>query len=95
MKVKKYNKKIEEFDKSKIIKSIYLASQASKYQNIPSFMAVRIADNIEAELIKKGTKIVEASELSDMVENKLMQSSYKDVAKRYITYHYEREKDHV
>lgn len=95
MKVKKYNKKIEEFDKSKIVKSIYLASQASKYQNIPSFMAVRIADNIEAELIKKGTKIVEASELSDMVENKLMQSSYKDVAKRYITYHYEREKDHV
>lgn len=95
MKVKKYNKKLEDFDKSKIINSIGLASNATKTENVPNFMAARIADQVEAELIKKNTNVISAEDLSDMVENRLMQTAYKEVAKSYITYHYERQKEHV
>lgn len=94
MRVKKYNKKTEDFDKEKIAESIRLASKATEEENIPDFMANRIADNIEADLIKKETKTVTAEEISDMVENRLMQTAYKEIAKSYITYHYDRQKDH-
>lgn len=92
MKVKKYNKKIEDFDKSKIANSIKLASNATEYQTIPEFMINRIADQIENELSEK--KTVTAEEISDLVENKLMQTAYKEIAKSYIIYHNEREKEH-
>lgn len=95
MRVKKYNRKYEDFDKSKIVKSIKMASHATEDENIPEFMANRIADNIEAELVKKEVKTITAEEISDMVENKLMQTAYKEIAKSYITYHYERQKEHV
>lgn len=94
MKVRKYNKKLEEFDKSKIYNSIKLASNATPNETIPDFMMVRIADQVEDELTKKNTKIVPASEISKMVENRLMQTTYPEVAKSYITYHFEREKEH-
>lgn len=94
MRVKKYNKKTEDFDKEKIAESIRLASKATEEENIPDFMAIRIADNIESELLKNNTKIVSAESISDMVENRLMQTAYKEIAKSYITYHYDRQKDH-
>ena len=94
MRVKKYNKKMEDFDKVKIVESIKAASNATEEESIPEFMANRIADNIEADLIKKETKTVTAEEISDMVENRLMQTAYKEIAKSYITYHYDRQKEH-
>ena len=95
MKVKKYNKTTEDFDKSKIIKSIKLAAEATKTQTVPEFMINRIADSIENQFNEQHLKSVTAKEISDLVENKLMKTAYKDVAKSYITYHYEREKEHV
>lgn len=95
MRVRKYNKKLEDFEKSKIVNSIKLASAATESENVPEFMANRIADQIEEELTKKNTNIVEAEKISDMVENRLMQTAYKEVAKSYITYHYDRQKEHV
>lgn len=95
MKVKKYNKKTEDFDKSKIVNSIKLASINTENQDIPDFMINRIADQLDEEIMKRGTKSITAEEISELVENRLMQTTYKDVAKSYITYHYEREKEHV
>ena len=95
MRVRKYNKKLEDFENSKIVNSIKLASAATESENVPEFMANRIADQIEEELTKKNTNIVEAEKISDMVENRLMQTAYKEVAKSYITYHYDRQKEHV
>jgi len=94
MKIRKYNKKLEEFDKSKIVNSIKMASNSTENESVPEYMMNRIADQIEEELVKKNTKILTASELSKMVENRLMQTSYKEVARSYITYHFEREKEH-
>lgn len=94
MRVKKYNKKYQEFDKIKIENSIKLAAEAVK-EDIPDFMVKRLAQYIEDDLIKLGTKTVTAEELSTRVENKLMQSSYKNTAWSYITYHYDRQKEHV
>ena len=95
MRVRKYNKKLEDFDKAKVVNSIKLASAATESENVPDFMAQRIADQIEEELTKKNVNIVDAEKLSDMVENRLMQTAYKEVAKSYITYHYDRQKEHV
>lgn len=95
MKVRKYNKKTVEFDKSKISSSIKLASESTENESIPEFMALRIADNIEEDLEKQNRKIITTLELSKLIENRLMQTSYKEVAKSYITYHYEREKEHI
>ena len=94
MKVKKYNKKYQEFDKSKIEESIRLASKDAK-EEIPEFMVKRIAQTIEEELINREIQSVDADELAKLVENKLMSSSYKDTAWHYITFHYERQKEHV
>ena len=95
MRVRKYNKKLEDFDKVKVVNSIKLASDATESENVPEFMAQRIADQIEDELVKKNTKTIVAEDLSNMIENRLMQTSYKEVAKSYITYHYDRQKEHV
>ena len=37
MRVRKYNKKLEDFDKSKVINSIKLASDATENENVPEF----------------------------------------------------------
>jgi ribonucleoside-triphosphate reductase len=95
MRVRKYNKKLEDFDKAKIVNSVKLASNATESENVSEFMIKRLADQIEEDLYKQNTNIVDAEKLSDMVENRLMQTSYKEVAKSYITYHYDRQKEHV
>lgn len=92
MKVKKYNKKTENFEVEKIEESIKKASAESKEQ-IPDFMIKRIAKQIEEEL-SKDKNTVSVCEISKLVENKLM-NNYKETARCYITYHYEREKEHI
>lgn len=94
VRVKKYNKKVEDFDRAKIINSINLASTHTEDESIPDFMINRIATSVEDELEKSGRKSITAEEISDMVENKLMQTAYKEVAKSYITYHHDRQKEH-
>lgn len=94
MKVKKYNKKYQEFDKSKIEQSIMLAAEAAK-EDIPEYMIKRITQYIEDDVIKFNKNIISAEELSTFVQNKLMQSSYKQTALSYITYHYDRQNEHL
>ncbi len=94
MRVKKYNKKYQDFDKTKIETSIKLAADAVK-EDIPEFMVKRLAQYIEDDLTKADIKTITAEDISTRVENKLMQSSYKNTAWSYITYHYDRQKEHV
>ena len=94
MKVRKYNKKLQEFDKNKIEESIKLAATAAK-EKIPDFMIKRISQSIETELLDKNTQTIKTDDVSTIVENKLMASSYKNTAWHYITFHYDRQKEHV
>lgn len=95
MKVKKYNNKLQDFDKSKIEtaiqKSALEAQMKGSDENIPEFMIKRIAQSVEDELIAKNIEKVSIQDISTMVENKLMDTQYKDTAYAYITYHYEKE----
>ena len=95
MKVRKYNNKLQDFDKSKIEVAITKSAEEAKAkgstENIPDFMIKRIAQSVEDELVAKDTKVVSIQEISTMVENKLMDTQYKDTAYAYITYHYEKE----
>lgn len=78
MKVRKREGNLVDFDKQKIINAISKAGQVSdEIKN-------RIADYIEN--IDKD--IIDVEEIQDIVERKLMTSSYKDVAKAYINYRY-------
>lgn len=78
MKVRKREGYLVDFDKQKIISAISKAGQVSdEIKN-------RIADYIE----NVNKDIIDVEEIQDIVERKLMTSSYKDVAKAYINYRY-------
>ena len=81
MQVKKRNGKLVEFNKSKIIRAI------SKSGFVPDEIKLRIADEIEH--LQKD--VIDIEEIQDLVEKKLMATSYKSVAKEYIRYRYKRE----
>ena len=91
--IKKRDGRTQEFDKQKIIEAIKKALLAvdGTLTKAGVNMARRIAKSIEQE-IKKGQKIFTVEEIQDMVEEKLMESSYKNVAKAYILYREERSK---
>lgn len=95
MKVRKYNGKLQEFDKTKIevaiSKSAQDAREKGSTENMPEFMMKRIAQQVEEEFAQKDIKTVSIQDISTLVENKLMDSQYKDTAYTYITYHYEKE----
>lgn len=81
MQVQKRNGKIVEFNKNKIIRAI------SKSGFVPDDVKARIAD----EIAKQNKDIITIEEIQDLVEKKLMTTSYKSVAKEYIRYRYKRE----
>ena len=91
--IRKRDGRTQEFDKQKIIEAIKKALVAvdGTLTKAGVNMARRIAKSIEQE-IKKGQKIFTVEEIQDMVEEKLMESSYKNVAKAYILYREERSK---
>lgn len=83
MKVIKRNGQEVEFDKEKIVNAIRKAFEELKYskevysknsEQIASYIASLKVENISVEKIQ------------DIVEHELMKTSYKDVAKAYITY---------
>lgn len=79
-----------EFDKSKIFNAVY---KAFEQLNKPSDEATQIAGKIANEIesgCKEGSSV---EDIQDIVEKKLMASSYKDVAKTYINYRYQKSKD--
>lgn len=81
MDVIKRNGKVVPFSKEKIIRAI------SKAGHIKGDLKEKIA----AEIEKCGKKQISIEEIQDIVEKKLMASSYKNVAKEYIRYRYKRE----
>lgn len=88
MKVVKRNKKRVEFDKSKIKHAILGAMKDA--DDVDVNLANRIANDISKELEDSGVKTVKIEELQDKVEDKLMASKKKNVARTYIKYRYNR-----
>ena len=94
MRVRKHNGKYQEFDKNKIEKSIFEAAEACG-EDIDG-AARRIANDIEKELLAdENIKNISAEKLSEMVENKLMNSQYKATARCYIRYRYDQDKERI
>lgn len=84
MVVKRDGRKVE-FDKSKIFNAVFKAfSQLNK----PAIESTQIAGQIAEEIEKEHTEGCSVEDIQDMVENKLMGTYYKDVAKAYINYRY-------
>ena len=84
MKVTKRDGRIAEFDKSKIINAMEQAMERTE-KGIDTTIVNKIADSIE-----KINKDLSVEEIQDIVENKLMTTSRKDVAKEYIAYRSDR-----
>ncbi len=85
--VVKRDGRIVEFDKSKIADAILKAM--NDVDNINKDLANRIANDIS----KLNTNEISVEELQDLVEEKLMSSKMKDVARSYVRYRYDREKN--
>ena len=88
MKVIKRDARIVDFDKDKIESAIIGAMDdigVGRYD-----IAKRISHDIELEL--KDCENVDIESIQTIVEDKLMNSSMKDVARQYIRYRYDREK---
>ena len=93
MKVKKYNGKIQDFDKYKIEYSINRAAEAAK-ENIKPFMVNRIANKVEESFLEKEPSIISTNDICKAVEDELM-STFKDTAWHYITYHHDRQQERL
>lgn len=85
MKVKKRDGRVVDFDKKKIAVAVLAAMQ--ECDNINERTANRIAN----EISKLDKEVIEIEEIQDIVEEKLMASQMKDVARAYIRYRYKRE----
>ncbi len=91
MKVIKRNGTEVEFDKDKIIKAIEKAMYETEL-GIDSELSEEIAYNIQEDVLEMGITPT-VNSIQDMVEEYLMNSVRKDVAKRYILYRVERDKN--
>jgi len=87
--LKRDNTKVT-FDLLKIVSAIEKAMRETVLGISPQ-LSVEIAKNIESAISMREDSVA-VEEIQDMVENFLMASERKDVAKRYILYRYERDK---
>ena len=83
MRVIKRNGKTQKFNLDKIKVAIIKASENVE-QDIPHYMIDRIANKVEEEVYKTEKKSIKTSEISKIVEDALMSSTYKDIARSYI-----------
>lgn len=90
LRVMKRNGTIVPFDKRKIIKAINAAFVEVDGKLKDDFTAKDIADSLEISF-KATTPIALIEEIQDEIENKLMASGRKDVARAYIRYRYKHE----
>lgn len=81
MRVKKRNGSTQRYNSDKVRVAISNASE-SIGQDIPKFMVDRVVSRVENTI--EGKSIVHTSEISTIVENELMRTAYKDVARAYI-----------
>ena len=83
MRVKKRSGKTQNFNIEKIKVAILKASESVE-EEIPNYMLNRIASRVEEEITNNEKKTIPTSEISEIVEDALMNSKYKDVARAYI-----------
>ena len=84
IKVYKRDGRTEIFNKKKIYNAVFKSSINSKY-GVDSQLAHNISDIIEDKIIKREIE-PSVENIQDEVENLLMSSNRKDVAKKYIIY---------
>lgn len=89
MRVLKRDKRVCEFDKTRIIMAIEKAMTDTE-SGVDHSLAQYIADKIERDLSQKD--LIDIEEIQDRVEKGLMSSERQDVAKKYILYRAERTK---
>lgn len=85
IKVVKRDGRTVAFDKSKIIEAISKAGQ------VDDAIKEKIASDIENLDVEENGGLLSVEDIQDIVEQKLMESSYKDVAREYVRYRYRRE----
>ena len=85
MRVRKSDGRTQVFNREKIEVAILKAAEAIG-KEVPKSTIRRIAYEVEEMVFSRGTKTIKSEEISKMVEDKLMNSSHKDVARRYIEY---------
>lgn len=90
MKVIKRDGKKVKFDKNRIEKAINAAFLEIDGQIYETDTAADIADEIE-NIFNKSKKDISVEQIQDLVEEYLMRSERKDVAKAYIRYRYKKE----
>lgn len=89
MKVKKRNGSIVEFDKDKVVESVRKAFVEVDGELTAS--ARQKSNAIASYIANSETDIIDVEEIQDCVEDLLMASRRKDVARKYIRYRYQRE----
>ena len=98
MKVSKRDGRDQEFDKRKITSAMKKAYRAARGEDSDEFdiFAQQVADSIAKSAVDlwgiKNHKLLSVEDIQDIIENKLMASKYKDVAKHYILYRDKRSK---
>lgn len=79
-----------DFDSQKIVNAIYKAMEKTE-AGLDQELAQKIAQKIVSKLEKNSTEKIEVESIQDMVEENLMRSSRKDVAREYIRYRRQRD----
>jgi len=90
MKVVKRDGNFVDFDPQKIVNAIKKAMTETK-QGLDDELGQSVANDI-MKVIEERDAFTKVEDIQDMVEDLLMGSSRKDVAKKYILYRYERDK---
>ena len=88
--IKKRDGRIVEFNKKKIVNAILKAFE--QVDGEVSEYAIEKANNIANFIEKENEEILTVEEVQDLVENGLMSTKRKDVARAYIRYRQERER---
>lgn len=83
MRVRKNNGKYQQFNKEKIEVAILKAAEAIE-QDISKATVKRIASEVEEWASEQDTQTIHVDEISKLVEDKLMSTKYKDIARCYI-----------
>lgn len=91
MRVQKRDGRVLEFELGKIVRAIEKA-MSETIEGVDSNLADKVAQKVEKEIAKNKEDIVHIEIIQDTVEMTLMESNRKDVAKRYILYREERNK---
>lgn len=91
IKVKKRDGELQDFNPEKIHKAI-MGAVKDIGEGVNEDIVKRIVKDITDYVASLPKEFISIEEIQDLVENKLMNSSLKDVAKQYIKYRYNRER---